>query len=75
MFLGDIIMGHMKHKSCAMILLGLILIGNEYYFRINWWYLFGALLIINGVKHMFLCKGHDGECCTQPEKKEHKKKK
>jgi hypothetical protein len=75
-------MRHMKHKSCAMIFLGLILITNEYYLRINWWYLFGGLLVLTGIKHMFLCKGHGKECCKgddeecykAPEKKSKKKK-
>lgn len=56
-------------KGIALIVLGLILVANEYWGWTDPWYLLGALLVIGGIVKLFMpC------CCKAGEKKEVAKK-
>ncbi len=72
----------MEGKHCnpicigmKMIVLGIILAANEYYFKLNWYYLIAGLLVLKGLMIMIMkgCCCKKDTCCTE-EPKAHKKK-
>lgn len=65
---GDTFMGNCCEPGCKamkMVVLGALVIANEYYLKWNWWYLLGGLLVFKGLMVM----AFKGKCCCTDKKK------
>ena len=70
-------------KGMKLVVFGVILAANEYYFKANWWYLFAGLFVLKGLfvlltKGVCLChknQSYDGccgsgSCCSEEHEEE-----
>ncbi|MBS3164224.1 hypothetical protein J4439_02225 [Candidatus Woesearchaeota archaeon] len=63
-------------KGSVLLAVGALVIANEYALDINWWYLFGGLLVLKGLL-LLVCGGKCGchkDCCQEPEENASNKK-
>ena len=56
-------------KGIKMVVLGAIIVANEYYLKFNWWYLFGGLIALKG---LMIALFH-GKCACENKKPKKKK--